>query len=121
MYVFGGWNSQIIKTCEKYSLEKNTWTSISEMPEGRYGAAYCLIADSAVFVFGGKGEHNKIVSEVWRYDIGDDSWMVIGLMEKPHFNSQCYVLNEDKILIFGGCDKNSHPSKQTFVFCVSSH
>jgi N-acetylneuraminic acid mutarotase len=55
VFVFGGLNytDKILKKCERYSLQDNIWTTLSDMHEHRKNSSACSLTTDTIYVFGG--------------------------------------------------------------------
>lgn len=92
--VAGGTNTSVLKSCEKYDIDTDAWSSIADMPEVHQKGTGTICRDD-FYVIGGSTD------KIYRYDISEDTWSTlvtgIGVGDYP------VVIPEDRyIWIIGG-------------------
>ena len=83
---------------EKYSVDGNTWTSITPLPGKRKSSSACEF-DGKIYVSGGR-TGDETMSTFWCYDPGSDTWSDKQCMIIPHaghamvtINNRIYVID----------------------------
>jgi hypothetical protein len=114
--------SQIIDTCERYDINKNTWSVIAAINKKRYAASAVVAKEiDKIYLFGGRSDyHNMMMDDIEEYDISKDLWKIIKI-QGPHEWIPVEVCStiqicSGKILIFGGSDASIEDSKNSYIF-----
>ena len=69
IYVLGGYAGGIyLDNCEKYSPERNEWTTIMPMIEKKKGVSACVVDNKFVYAIGGH-DGSKYLNTIERYSI----------------------------------------------------
>ena len=100
IYAIGGHPN--IKSVEKYSIDKNEWTSVAEMNGGRRNFG-CAVLNGKIYVAGGWVGENTAISSVEVYDCIRDRWEKVKSMNTPRtwFKMIAY---KGLLYVFGGYD-----------------
>lgn len=80
LYCSGGWRNQNVLSVYEHELE--TWKSLSELPTGLYGHAFCQV-NSYLYAIGGRTGQNQPSALVQQYDIAKDVWTQVTPLLKP--------------------------------------
>ncbi|MCO4782295.1 MAG: hypothetical protein KC646_08195 [Candidatus Cloacimonetes bacterium] len=77
IFVFGGSsdNENNLDGVYKYSINSQTWTTMTSMPAPKFSMAYAL-ANDYIYVIGGEGPSGA-TSTIFKYDINGDSWTTL--------------------------------------------
>lgn len=124
VYVLGGKDSdtQIVTSCERYDIKKNTWSIVAPMTFKRSGSCAAVVKETAkIYVFGGRTEGvSGMVPEIEEYSIATNIWKTIALASPalwaPLENSAAVQINSGQILIFGGSDIRMEDSSASYIF-----
>ena len=83
IYIISGrdFSQEIVETCERYSIEEDSWSSIASVNRGRYAASSAgMEKNQKIYLFGGrKGENNQMLDEIEVYSIREDKWSLLNL------------------------------------------
>jgi hypothetical protein len=81
-----GQRGELLSWTIEYSIEPCnrafTWTEmtptnpVDELPVKRY-QANLLVYESNVFLFGGRGDGDKILTDLYRFDVGSNTWTML--------------------------------------------
>ncbi|CAG5104992.1 Oidioi.mRNA.OKI2018_I69.chr1.g1736.t1.cds [Oikopleura dioica] len=87
----------------RYDVNEDEWTTLENMPIGRYNHS-CVLYQKKIIVIGGQDGHNKLVKPVQMFDPENNSWSTIGEMKwsRIHFACSLYL---DSIWLIGGIKK----------------
>lgn len=105
VFVIGGYDgasSVFLKTCEAYSVEKDTWEEISPMVVGKCAFSATVVNKKNIFTFGGY-DGTKRLDGIEKYEIETDKWRL--LQQKllfPLSNCACFSPAVSKVVILGG-------------------
>lgn len=129
IYVISGRDSSldIVDTCERYCVERDSWEKIANVKKKRYAASTAGLEQSQkIYLFGGRADsNNRMLEEIEQYDIVADVWKIINL-KNPSLWSPVEVcamisVSATKILIFGGSDVTIRDTKTTYLFDAVDH
>lgn len=79
VFVIGGYDgasSVFLKTCEAYSVEKDTWEEISPMVVGKCAFSATVVNKKNIFTFGGY-DGTKRLDGIEKYEIETDKWRLL--------------------------------------------
>ncbi|OMJ73918.1 hypothetical protein SteCoe_27300 [Stentor coeruleus] len=112
VYVIGGLDSSNTYTnsCEKYSLQTNTWTSICDLLKKKDALSGCSNPkENCLYTFGGR--NIDLFIDIEKYIISDDCWerLPVTLPFETCLNGACFMQNEKKVLIFAGQNMAADP------------
>lgn len=93
VYVFGGFDGELISHCERYVFSVKSWESRAYMITPRYYFNPCSLRQY-VYIFGGKGTN---LAEM--YNIGTDTFTALSLCLPESGQTSAVFLNESKIAI----------------------
>lgn len=110
IYQFGGMQSQNrlrASTCERYSIQSNSWEILPRMVRARLMCNACHVQNQQkIYVFGGISDKTKVEKMIEVLDLKDLSWTQIEVQNKisyiPRHSSFCIQQNSEEILIIGG-------------------
>jgi len=81
VYAIGGQSgflpTSTMKSVEKYDINANTWTYVSDMNIERTGLSACVL-DGKIFVFGGRNSKWDVVREIECYNPSNNKWNIVG-------------------------------------------
>ena len=105
----GGFGSE--NKCEMFDCERNKWSPLPDLNQGRYAHSSAAFNGDTVYVFCGTDASLNDINSIERWAVGEQMWTTIQtkgdtLKEKEYHKS---VQVDDKfILVFGGeYDKTS--------------
>jgi hypothetical protein len=113
IYVIGGVGNHknVLKSCERYNLNSNKWSSIPCLNISRAGASATCFNEREIFAFGGANKMNAFDS-IERYYIREESWSLIYLKLKMRLRRFASIqISQRAILILGG-----EANKECFYF-----
>lgn len=118
--------SEVVDTCEKYSIEENQWTSIAPVRKKRYAASALGCLNNKVYLFGGRSDYNNMmVHEIEEYCVFRNEWTILNVKNVNLWNPvevcACIQISEDQILIFGGSDAHIKDSASSLIFNVKDY
>jgi len=118
--------SEVVDSCEKYSIEENQWSSIAPVRKKRYAASALGFSNNKIYLFGGRSDYNNMmVHEIEEYCAFRNEWTIITLKNvnlwEPVEVCACIQVNENEILIFGGSDANIKDTPNSLVFNVKDY
>jgi len=105
VYVLGGYDGMtngFLNSCERFDLENNEWTPVSNMliPKCAFGVA--TLANRYIFTLGGYDGNDRL-SSIEKYDIQTDKWTLLeAKLKQPLSNSACFSHSDNSIVILGG-------------------
>jgi len=112
IFVFGGYNGGALTTCEKYDILTDTWSSIHDMPAGKWATSAARL-ENYIYVFGGVGN-----SAIYKYDIAGNTWTTQVQTNDDDLNSAVTVGNY--IYLFGG-HNNLNGVKNMILLMMFGH
>ena len=90
IYAIGGQNLNIAsKSVEKYNLNEDQWTFVSDMNVERWKHAACVV-NGRIFVVGGSDNQGNAIKTIECYDPVTNNWSVVGETEQK-FNCHAVV------------------------------
>jgi len=98
IYAIGGFDGEnAVKTCEAYSIARNEWSDLPDLPIQTSAQHSALVGDT-IFSFGDNAEMNR----VQKFDLGTQTWT---RLDKSGFDARrhmavCSV--DNKIYVVGG-------------------
>jgi hypothetical protein len=118
--------SEVVDTCERYSVEENVWTQVACVKKKRYAASAVGISNNKVYLFGGRSDYNNsMVHEIEEYCSILNEWSIINVRNinlwTPVEVCACVQIKEDQILIFRGSDAQIKDSTNSLVFNVRDY
>ncbi len=120
-------NSEVVNTCEAYSLNTDTWKILSRVNYKRYAASSVVAKEvGKIFLFGGRSDQqNLMMEQIEEYDITRNLWKVIrikGINEWiPVEVCSAIQVKVGKILIFGGSDVAIEDSNNAYLFDIQDY
>jgi len=119
-------SSEVVDTCERYSVEENVWTSIAPVKKRRYAASAVGISNNKIYLFGGRSDYNNsMVHEIEEYCSIKNDWTILNVRNITLWNPvevcACIQIKEDQILIFGGSDAQIKDSTNSLIFNVKDY
>jgi len=119
-------SSEVVDSCERYSVEENQWSVIAPVRKKRYAASALGFSNNKVYLFGGRSDYNNVmVHEIEEYCAFRNEWTILNLKNVSLWNPvevcACIQVNEDQILIFGGSDAQIKDSASSLVFNVKDY
>ncbi|XP_052286070.1 kelch-like protein 3 isoform X2 [Dreissena polymorpha] len=107
MYLIGGSNPCVkselplpTRTVFRMDLFTKQWREGVPMNEARYSHCACAI-NERIYVFGGKGEGDRVSSTVECFDVVTDGWFYVTPMAGPRYAATAASLG-DRIYVAGG-------------------
>ena len=92
--------------CEKYSVENDQWTPISNMNRLKSNASACILNNKFIYILGGKNEDAGILNEIEKYEIDKEYWKFVQIKSSqrlsPRINVLSFQIDTYCILIAGG-------------------
>lgn len=105
----------------RYSLLKNEWELMSDLPISCESPA-CFASADKIYVMGGcfAVERFKVLDTIQVFDLNANAWSIsdIKLPDKVYGHT-CQALYEDCIIIFGGLNKHEDPNRSSWKFSTS--
>ena len=117
-------SSEVVNSCERYSLEDNQWNSIAAVNKKRYAASAVGFGGNRIYLFGGRSDYsNTMVHEIEEYKMELNQWSVLNVNNSnlwvPVEVCACIQVSEEEILIFGGSDARIKDSHNSLIFKVT--
>ncbi len=115
IYCIGGENGTngVLKTCEKYDIEADSWEKIPSLNHPKCRASLCSFNDCILYAFGGTYKEGNTEDyfdsiELYSNRSGTPKWENILVTETATWtkraSSGSIQIDEDSILLFGGKD-----------------
>lgn len=119
-------SSEVVNTCERYSIEENQWSSIASVNKKRYAASAVGFTNNRIYLFGGRSDYsNTMVHEIEEFRADQNEWVVLNIRNAnlwvPVEVCACIQVSEEDILIFGGSDARIKDSQNSLVFKVTDN
>jgi len=80
IYVFGGCvgqeNTQPIKTCGKFLVDKNQWKKMVSMEQNKSGVSACIVNYKFIYLIGGENEE-EYLNDIEKYNIAENTMETI--------------------------------------------
>jgi N-acetylneuraminic acid mutarotase len=119
IYAFGGvadinpatGMGRAVRTVEAYDPATDKWVKKTHQPTA-LDASPVVVVDGIIYVIGGRGPHNTILSVVEAYDPATDTWTRKADMPTARFRHAGCVI-DGRIYVFGGIP--THPGSQTLT------
>lgn len=117
-----GQNTEILDSCERYDIYKDSWTSIARVSKKRYASSAVVAAEAdKIYLFGGRSDYNnQMAEEIEEYNIATDVWTTVVLKNPQDFVpvEVCSAVQvaPGKIIIFGGSDSTINDIASSYVF-----
>jgi len=105
IYVCGGidLNNNPMSQCEKYSLQLEEWSRISNMIKEKSHLSLCSINNKFIYSFGGENRIDGILDIIEKYTILNDTWDILNITLPLKVEcTGCIRKNDNEILIIGG-------------------
>jgi N-acetylneuraminic acid mutarotase len=110
MIIFGGFIKGVrTNEMDKFLFQENRWvkltlpqTAIRPRPRSGHSA---VIHQSSMYVFGGRGDDNIKLNDLWRFDISTNVWQEIkqeGTVPIPRCGHSCDIFEGQYLIMFGG-------------------
>lgn len=129
MIIFGGFvKGSRSNDLYAYDFTNNSWKCLDAggnhdgIPCKRAASSLCA-AGNQVYLFGGQGEDNNKMNDLWVFDLGSNQWKEISTPEeeRPHTRTgHTALLMGDRIIIFGGILEVTKEVSDVFAFNVST-
>jgi len=74
IFVFGGYHTQYLDTCERYDIKNQTWTWIRSMPVQRIKSKAIILGENKIGVLGGFSSFRCSEDTVLLYDVIQNTW-----------------------------------------------
>eukprot|EP00347_Sterkiella_histriomuscorum_P008359 403345403 len=105
-----------LSSVEKYSIELDQWTPLSDMRQARAYQGACPVKNhNFIYVFGGLHQHS-IISSIEQYDVMQDTWTEVNvLMPSRIIKFGCVAINSSEILLCGGIFGDSKNEQFSYV------
>lgn len=118
--------SEVVNTCERYSVQDNQWTSIAAVNKKRYAASAVGFTNNRVYLFGGRSDYsNTMIQEIEEFKVELNEWSILTLKNAsgwvPVEVCACIQISDEEILIFGGSDARIKDSQNSVVFKVTDN
>ena len=105
IYVCGGLHHEdtVLKKCEVYNIQTNSWESIKSMNVKRKDSSCVLMNGEFVYVFGGSNPDENSIDSVEKYSVKENNWEIVPV-KLPCFMAKQVVLRVSSrtILLLGG-------------------
>jgi N-acetylneuraminic acid mutarotase len=90
-----------------------SWSEIAPMPAGSERQYACACSDNSYgYVFGGQGEGNEYLNDLWRYDPEVDIWMeMTALPAAGRSGMACFSFGEELYFVGGRTGEDQHTSE----------
>ena len=104
IYVIGGQTQDGTYTTavDRFDPQAGTWTTVANLPAGRYQAAAALGADGLIYVMGGCTTTACPTSSVIAYDPATDTWLNEPHMLTARFGLAAVAAPDGRIYAIGG-------------------
>eukprot|EP00826_Nyctotherus_ovalis_P014203 TRINITY_DN13934_c0_g2_i15.p1 TRINITY_DN13934_c0_g2~~TRINITY_DN13934_c0_g2_i15.p1 ORF type:complete len:385 (-),score=83.70 TRINITY_DN13934_c0_g2_i15:92-1246(-) len=110
-----------LKSVERYSLVKNTWTLCPSLGERKSNVAAVTFNERLIYCFGGfrKEGENMWLDAIEVLDGMDEEegWKVVRKLGRRYDVGVCQVSNSE-ILVFGGCGKRFEWLRDSYIYNV---
>jgi len=118
--------SEVVDTCEKYSVADNQWIMISSVKKKRYAASAVGFTNNKIYLFGGRSDfNNTMVSDIEEFNVELNEWNILNVKNFNLWNPvdvcACIQIKEDQILVFGGSDARIKDSNNSLIFNVRDY
>lgn len=118
VYLIGGCDYGILKSCEVYDIETNTSQLISELNHATRYIGCCNDEDKFIYAVGVADNGKK--STIERYDIKEDQWTTLHIVNGDRFTyAGIYLLNNNMLLLFGGVE-NTKSMKDMHTYDIEN-
>ena len=111
IYIFGGYTDTVSgaesSSVLRYSVSKNTWTSLAAMPVATAGSAAALGADGKIYVVGGLSG-GVPTNTVQVYNPAANSWTLSTPLPEPLTGSVMGTDSLGRLVVVGGSDTNGY-------------
>lgn len=119
-------SSEVVNSCERYSLEDNQWSTIAPVHKKRYAASAVGFTNNRIYLFGGRSDYsNTMVHEIEEYRVDQNEWTILNIKNAnfwvPVEVCACIQISEEEVLIFGGSDARIKDSQNSLVFRVTDN
>ena len=109
IYIFGGYTDTVSgvesPNVLRYSVSKNTWTSLAAMPVATAGSTAALGADGKIYVVGGLSS-GVPTNTVQVYNAAADSWTLSTPLPESLTGSTMGTDSLGRLVVMGGSDTN---------------
>ena len=107
IYAIGGRPTAAVGTrLERYTVETDTWTTMTAMPTARAASTVAVIGN-ALYVMGGRAADGPCgvpaLAVVERYDIDTDTWSLAAPLPAARSDFAAVAVG-NRIYVFGGCN-----------------
>jgi Uncharacterized protein conserved in bacteria len=118
--------SEVVDTCERYSIQDNQWNSIAPVRKRRYAASAVGMSNNKIYLFGGRSDYNNtMVNEIEEYCAIKNEWNILFVRNSNLWNPvevcACIQIKETEILIFGGSDAHIKDSTSSLIFNIRDY
>jgi len=103
--VVGGLNGFVTRTVEMFDPQKDTWTSLPDLPKPVTWFSVSAVVN-CIIVAGGIID-GRIISGVWKFDTSGREWHEISHLCQPRAKHSSAVLH-DRLYVFGGVTLTSN-------------
>jgi len=125
VWAFGGVNytDKVIKKCERYAIETDTWKRIPDMVTPRKNASACALSADTIYVFGGTSQV-ETVDTVEQFSISTNVWTMLRVrLPMPVAFLTTFKVSNSEIIIMGGMVKDvknltTYKSNEVLLFNV---
>ena len=117
-----GHDLEVVDTCDRYDVAKDTWTSLARVHKKRYAASAVSAAEiDKIYLFGGRSsQNNQMAEEIEEYSVETNVWTIIQLRNQNAFVpvEVCSAVQvaPGQIIVFGGSDSSVHDTSTTYIF-----
>jgi hypothetical protein len=108
VWAFGGVNyvDKVIRKCERYAVETDTWKRIPDMVTPRKNASACALSSDTIYLFGGTSQV-ETVDTVEQYSVSTNVWTMLRVrMPMPVAFLTTFKISSSEILVMGGMVKD---------------
>lgn len=110
-----------LKSCALYHPATNTWTTVGDLHEGRWGHAAVLTTENKVLVSGGcaarSGDSARALSSAELYDPDDKSWTLLKPMNDARGGHTAVSFKDGRVLVCGGAAPIAPGEEAALAFC----
>lgn len=119
VYALSGFSEQKgTKSCERYSLESETWEGLTDLNAVRIEAAGCLLKTKMYIVGGSSQLGLKSQVSIENYDFVLSRWLTLDLKLPSSLDKHACVPYLNGILVFGGYHPDDRPNQAAFWLSV---
>lgn len=101
-------HNKLLKHCEKYSVEKDSWSQICKMDQGKQGVSACAFDGLYLYAIGGRYDDGRFSDDIEKYFMVKNCWRKINITSfysksmPNRCNAFASQISQNQIIIAGG-------------------